>query len=121
MTTNRSWAGALFRILVLTTIVLVVPLVSNQFVAGEGWSLFDFVLVAAIIIGTGVMFEVAMRKPGSWVAAMIAAGIAALGGAAGVVGEADDAPGLVVIGMALIVTSIVIGVRAVRNGSKAAP
>ena len=49
-----------------------------------------------------------MRRAGNRVAAI---GIAALGIAAGIVGEADDAPGLVLLGILLIVSACALGVR----------
>ena len=52
--------------------------------------------------------ELAVRKAGNLAAAL---GIGALGVAAAVLGEADDAPGLVLLGILLIASACALGVR----------
>jgi hypothetical protein len=46
-----------------------------------------------------------------------AIGIAALGVAAGIVGQADDAPGLVLLGILLIGSAFALGVRTTQHSS----
>ena len=55
-----------------------------------------------------------MRKAGTLVAAL---GIAALGVLAAVLGEADDAPGLVLLGILLIGSACALGVRTTQRSS----
>ena len=57
---------------------------------------------------TGLLLELAARRPGSIVlrAAAVAIGVAAI-----VFGEADDAPGLVLFGGLLIVGTVALAVR----------
>ncbi len=43
------------------------------------------------------------------------AGLAALGGAAMVVGEVDDAPGAILIGMVLVLGAVVLDLRTARK------
>ena len=52
--------------------------------------------------------ELAVRKAGSLAAAI---GIAALGVLAALFGEADDAPGLVLLGLLLIASACALGVK----------
>jgi hypothetical protein len=96
------------RIALVTAIVLLVPLVANQFTDGEGWGLGDFAFAAALLIGSGALLELAVRKPRSIALRAAAAGI---GVAAIVFGEADDAPGLVLFGGLLVLGTIALSFR----------
>jgi hypothetical protein len=58
------------------------------------------------------LLELAVRKAGNLAAAL---GIAALGFAAAMFGEADDAPGLVLLGILLVVSACVLGVRSAQR------
>lgn len=116
MKTERTTAQSIIRVLIVTAIVLVIPLVANQFIEGEGWSLFDFAFMGALIVGTGLLYELAVKRPGSRTSAVVAAVIAAIGGAAVVFGEVDDAPGLVLFGFVLVTIAVVLGIRTVRRG-----
>jgi hypothetical protein len=82
-----------------------------QFTDEVVWSLADFVLAGVLLTTIGVALELAVRKAGNLA---IAIGIAALGVAAGLVGQADDAPGLVLLGILLVASACALGVRAVR-------
>jgi hypothetical protein len=62
-------------------------------------------LLLAII---GVAIELAVRRAGGLGTAI---GIAALGVAAAFLGGADDAPGLVLLGLVLVATAFAIGMR----------
>jgi hypothetical protein len=72
------------------------------------WSLADFVMAGALLAGTGVLLELAVRKPRTVAYRAAAAGI---GVAAIVLGEADDAPGLVLFGCLLIAGAIALSIR----------
>ena len=78
------------RVALLTAFVLLVPLVAMQLTDGVVWSVADFVLAGVLLAGTGVLYELALRRPGSFVYRAIAT---VIGVAAIVAGEADDAPG----------------------------
>ncbi|MDO9274789.1 MAG: hypothetical protein Q7T92_04460 [Lutibacter sp.] len=50
-------------IIVFTAIILLLlPLIAMQFTNEVNWSLADFVMAGALLFGTGLMCEVAMRK-----------------------------------------------------------
>jgi hypothetical protein len=82
-----------------------------QFSEEVVWSLADFVAAGALLATIGAAIELAVRRAGNLA---IAIGIAVLGIAAGLVGQADDAPGLVLLGIALIASACVLGVRRAR-------
>ncbi len=50
-------------IIVLTSvIILLIPLIAMQFTDEVNWSLFDFIIAGALLLGTGLMCELAIRK-----------------------------------------------------------
>ena len=96
------------RIALVTALVLLVPLVGMLVSDGTDWGVFDFVFAGVLVAGTGILLEVAARNPRS-IALRVAA--AAIGVAAIVLGEADDAPGLVLFGCLLIIGTVAMTVR----------
>jgi hypothetical protein len=78
------------------------------------WSLADFVLAAALLGGTGLLLVLGARKPGKL--AYLLAGTA-IGVAAIVFGEADDAPGLVLFGGLLAVGTVALAIRTARRSA----
>jgi hypothetical protein len=96
------------RVALVTAVILLVPLVAMQFGDGVDWSLADFVLAGALLAGTGLLLELTARKPRNiaYRAAATAIGVAAI-----VLGEMDDAPGLVLFGGLLIVGTVALAVR----------
>jgi nicotinamide mononucleotide (NMN) deamidase PncC len=72
------------------------------------WSLADFAAAGVLLAAIGVVLELAVGKAGNLAAAL---GIAAAGVAAAMFGEADDAPGLVLLGILLFVSACALGVR----------
>jgi len=97
------------RVAAGVALVLSLPLVAMQFSEDVVWSLADFVLAGVLLTVIGTAFEVAARKAGN---RPLALGIALLGVAAAVLGEADDAPGLVLLGLLLVLGGCAIGLRA---------
>lgn len=118
---SRTTAQSMSRVLIAVVAVLVFGLVVNYFEPGEGWSVFDFALVQVLVAGAVLVYELAVKWPGTSTAVVLCVGLAALGGASVIVGEVDDAPGLMLIGMGLVVTAVVIGFRSLRAGSIAPP
>jgi hypothetical protein len=106
-----SFIRSALRVAVPTTLVLLVPLV-GQLSAGFDWSVADFVLAGVLLAGTGVLYELALRRPGSFVYRAIAT---VIGVAAIVAGEADDAPGLVAFGGLVVLGTIALAVRPSRG------
>jgi hypothetical protein len=117
--THRTTAQSLVRVLVAAAAVLAFGLAIDLFAAGEGWSPFDFVLAEVLVAGAVLVYELAVKRPGTRTAALLSVGVAALGGAAVIVGEVDDAPGLILIGAGLVLTAGGIGFRSVRRGVEA--
>jgi hypothetical protein len=103
------------RVALATALILLVPLVAMQFTDEVDWGVADFAVAGALLGGTGfLLYELAARKAGN-IAYQAAA--AAIGVAAIVLGEADDAPGLVLFGGLLIAGTVALAVRtAQRSG-----
>jgi hypothetical protein len=100
------------RVVLFVAALLAVPgvgtLVSDQFV----WSAADFVLAGILLAIVATAFELALRRSGNLVAG---AALGALGVAACLLGDADDAPGLVLLGLLLLASACAIVVRRVRR------
>ena len=100
------------RVALATGFILLLPLVAMQITDEVDWGLADFAVAGALLGGTGLLLELAARKPGSiaYRAAAAVVGVAAI-----VVGEADDAPGLVLFGGLLIVGTVALAVRTAQR------
>lgn len=61
----------------ITGLILLIPVLGNQFVEGWNWSFFDFVLAGSFLFGTGLTYELVTRNT-STMAHRAAAGIALL-------------------------------------------
>jgi hypothetical protein len=110
----RALYRSALRVTFGVAVILSLPLVAMQFTDEVVWSLADFVLAGALLAVVGVAIELAVKKAGNLVAA---AGIAALGIAAAIVGNGDDAPGLVLLGIVLIASAGAIGVRRAQHST----
>jgi drug/metabolite transporter (DMT)-like permease len=102
------------RVALATACVLLVPLVAMQITDEVDWGVADFVLAGVLLGGTGLVLELAARKPGklAYLAAAIGIGVAAV-----VLGEADDAPGLVLFGGLLIVGTVAMAFRTAQRSA----
>ena len=49
-------------ILIAIAILLLIPLVAMQFTKEVNWTLFDFVVMGALLLGTGLGCELMLRK-----------------------------------------------------------
>ena len=76
------------------------------------WSLADFVLAGILLTTIGVVLELAVRKAGNLA---FAGGIAVVGVATAVLGNADDAPGLVLLGILLVLSACALGARTAQH------
>jgi hypothetical protein len=112
MKPSKELSRSAVRVAVGVAIVLALPLVAMQFSGEMVWSLGDFVALGVLVTVVGVAIELAVRRAGNL---GVAVGIAALGVAAGVFGEADDAPGLVLLGILLVLSAFAIGLRAAQR------
>jgi peptidoglycan/LPS O-acetylase OafA/YrhL len=100
------------RVGVGVALILSLPLVAMLITDDVVWSLADFVVAGVLLATIGLALEPASRRAGNLAAAL---GIAAVGVAAAVLGEADDAPGLVLLGILLIASACALGVRTAQR------
>jgi hypothetical protein len=96
------------RVAVGVALILSLPLVAMLVTDEVVWSPADFVVAGFLLGVIGVALELAVKKAGNLATAI---GIAAVGVAAGIFGKADDAPGLVLLGLLLIVSACALGIR----------
>ena len=108
MKTSTALYRSAVRIAIGVALVLSLPLVAMLFTDEVVWSLADFVLAGVLLATIGIALELAVRRAGNLSAAI---GIAALGVAAAVLGESDDAPGLVLLGLLLVGSACALGMR----------
>lgn len=100
------------RIAIGVAVTLAVPLVGMLASSGVDWGVGDFVLAGILLTVVGIALELAVRRRGS----LLAAGAIAVSGvAAAMLGHADDAPGLVLLGMLLVGSAGVLGLRKVHS------
>jgi hypothetical protein len=102
------------RVALVTVCILLLPLVAMQITDEVNWGLADVVFAGVLLGGTGLLLELAARKPGNlaYRAAAALIGIAAI-----MFGEADDAPGLVLFGCLLIVGTVALALRTVHRSA----
>jgi hypothetical protein len=108
MKMSKALQRSVVRIALGVAIVTSLPLIAMQFADDVVWSLGDFLALAVLVTVIGVAIELAVKRAGGLGTAI---GVGALGVAAAVFGEADDAPGLVLIGLVLVAGAIALGVR----------
>jgi hypothetical protein len=106
--TNRS----VLRVGLATALILLLPLIGMQFSDEVDWGVFDFVFAGVLLAGTGLLLELAARRASNLAYRFAAA---AVGVAAIALGEADDAPGLVLFGCLLILGALALSVWTARR------
>jgi hypothetical protein len=109
MAADLSARRSLLVVALATAIVVLVPLIGMELSDDVVWSLTDFITIAVLVGGTGLLIEAAARNPRNL---GYRAGAIAIGVAACVFGNADDAPGLVLFGCLLIAGTVALAVRA---------
>jgi hypothetical protein len=114
MKTSKALSRSAVRVALGVAFILSLPLVAMLITDEVVWSLADFAVAGVLLTTIGVAVELAVRRAGNLATAL---GIAALGVAAAVFGEADDAPGLVLIGILLIGSAFALGVRTAQRRS----
>jgi hypothetical protein len=113
MNTSKTAYRPAVRVALATAFILLLPLVAMQITDEVDWGLADFAFAGALLGGTGLLLhELATRKAGNlaYRAAATAIGVAAI-----VLGEADDAPGLVLFGGLLIVGTVALAFRTAQR------
>jgi hypothetical protein len=111
MKTSKPLVRSAARVALGVALVLSLPAVGMLISDDVVWSLADFILAGILLTVIGVALELAVRRAGNRPAAV---GIGVLGVAAAVLGEADDAPGLVLLGLLLLASACALGVRRAR-------
>jgi len=95
------WAG-------FTGLALLVPLTAMQFSAEVAWTAFDFAFAACMILGVGVLYELAALRGDGWFRAGVALALLAsfllvwINGAVGIIGDEDNPANLMFLGVILI-------------------
>jgi hypothetical protein len=108
MKTSKTLYRSAVRVALGVAFILLLPFVAMLITDDVVWSLADFAVAGVFLAAIGVTLELAVRRAANLATAL---GIAAVGVAAAIFGEADDAPGLVLIGILLIVSACALGVR----------
>lgn len=52
----------LIGILLIAVLILLIPLIAMQFSSEWDWSLFDFLVMGTLLLGTGLMCELVLRQ-----------------------------------------------------------
>jgi hypothetical protein len=112
MKRSRTLYRSAVRVALGVTFILSLPLVAMLITDDVVWSLADFVVAGVLLATIGIALELAVRKAGNLATAL---GIAAVGVAAALAGQADDAPGLVLLGILLVVSGFAVGVRTAQR------
>ena len=92
-------ARSVARVSAFVIALLAIPLIGMAVSAEVEWSVTDFLLAGTLLAIIGICVDAAIRRRGNM---LVAGAVAGLGVIAAVVGELDDAPGLVVIGAMMI-------------------
>jgi hypothetical protein len=111
-TSKTSYRPAI-RIALATALILLLPLVAMQFTDEVDWGVADFAAAGVLLGGAGLLLHrLATRKAATLAYGAVAT---AIGVAAIVFGEADDAPGLMLFGGLLIAGTVVLAVRTAQR------
>jgi hypothetical protein len=112
MKPSKSLYRSAVRVALGVAVILSLPFVAMLITDDVVWGLADFVAAGVLLTVIGVALELALKRAGNLPAAI---GIAALGVAAAIFGNADDAPGLVLLGIVLVVSACALGVRTAQH------
>jgi len=52
----------LISVVLTSAILLLIPLIAMQFTDEVNWNLFDFIIAGTLLIGTGLIIELVLRK-----------------------------------------------------------
>jgi hypothetical protein len=71
LTQNKRLIGILFTVV----LILLIPLIAMQFTAEVDWSVMDFVVMGFLLLGTGLLCELVLRKVKSFERRLLIIGI----------------------------------------------
>jgi hypothetical protein len=111
-TRKEAMKNSVVRVAIATACILLLPLVAMQFTDEVAWGVFDFIAAGVLLGGTGLLLEVAVKKPR---AVVYRVGAAAIAVAAIGLGAADDAPGLMLFGFLLIAATVAMSLRTAQR------
>lgn len=113
----------ILRIVLLTALFLLVPLIAMQFTSEVNWTLFDFVFAAVMFLSAGLAYEFLATRQGT-IAYKAGAALAIVGaflliwitGAVGIIGSEDHPANMLYFGViaTLILSVIASGLRPER-------
>jgi hypothetical protein len=113
--TSKTSRRPVVRVALATGFILLLPLVAMQITDEVDWGVGDFVAAGVLLGGAGLLLHrlaAGKARNLAYPAVATAVGVAAI-----VLGEADDAPGLMLFGGLLIVATVALAVRtAQRSG-----
>ena len=106
MKTNKTAYRSAVGIVLAAAFILLLPLLAMQFTDELVWDLADFAVAGALLVGTGLMYELAARKAGN-IAYRAAVGVALAAAlllvwinlAVGIIGNEDNPANLMYIGV----------------------
>ena len=97
------------RIALITVLILLIPLIAMQFTAEVNWTLGDFIIMGALIFGTGLAYELISRKMNNKTFKLaVAIGVGTtlfmtwVNLAVGIIGSEDNAVNLMYFGVPLV-------------------
>ena len=65
MKTSNIAHKSIIRVLLIAAVILSLPLLAMQVTSEVVWTLGDFVIAGALLVGTGLLYEAAVRRAGS--------------------------------------------------------
>ncbi|HYF29219.1 MAG TPA: hypothetical protein VEA36_02550 [Candidatus Paceibacterota bacterium] len=99
----------LIRLVLVTALLLLIPLISMQFIEGMAWSPFDFIIAGVLLFGTGLAYELISRR-GATTAYRIATGLMVATAlfliwvnlAVGIIGSEDNPANTLYLGVLIV-------------------
>lgn len=106
------------RLLIITALIMLIPIIASQFVEGWAWSTFDWTFAAVMIFGTGVVFEIGrsmnpsiLYRAGFGLALLAGFLLIWVTGAVGIIGSEDNPVNLMYLAVVVICFLAAISVR----------
>lgn len=62
MRTDSPVSKGIIRILLVTALILLIPLLAMRFTDEVDWELADFVIIGSLLIGTGLIYELVVKR-----------------------------------------------------------